>query len=179
MLIRLSADEVGRCQKFARQQLETSAGTYARRGQFNKDVIERQIVEGKIAEIAAYKFLRQKKFDVAEPDFTIYEGGRKNYGADLTDGTLFFHIKSQNKASGETYGVSWVFQKNDPLVTAPQASDFIVVTTVAGNLVEVEGVLPAAVLKKEGVYKEPKTDRLKTTKTCIYLEDLSGLFLTY
>jgi hypothetical protein len=179
VLIKLTDKEVGRCRQFAKKQLGTSQGTYAKRGQFFKGVIERQITEGKIAEIAAYKFLRKKKFDVSEPDFNIYKGRQKSYAADLTDNTLNWHCKTQSKASAETHGTSWLFQKTDPIVTDPQPNDFLILTTVAGNLVEVAGIIAAVTIKEEKLYRKPNLERLQGTKTCIYLTDIESFFLTY
>lgn len=179
MLIKLADKEIERCRQFAKDQVGTSQGTYAERGQFFKEVIERQIAEGKIAEVAAYKFLRKKKFDISKPDFNIYRGRQKSYAADLTDGATNWHCKTQSKASAETHGTSWLFQKTDPIVINPQANDFLILTTVAGNLVEVAGIIAATTIKEEKLYSKPNLERLQDTKTCIYLTDIESFFLTF
>ena len=53
---------------------------------------------------------------VDKPDFNIYSTGKKSFAADLSDGNLHFHIKGQTKDSAKKYSISWLFQKEDPLL---------------------------------------------------------------
>ena len=172
MLIKISDADIQICHKYAKQQYETSKGCYAGRGQLNKEKILEQIQEGKVAEIAAFKYLKKNGFLVKKPDFNVYEEKKKTFGADLTDGVLCFHIKSQSKSSGSLYGISFLFQKNDQLLSRPTDNDIVVLATIEGNVVEILGLIMAMTLKKKNLYKEPRLKRIAETKKAIYWDDV-------
>jgi len=172
LLLQVSDKDIKKCNQYAEQQYKTSKGCYARRGQLSQDKITEQIRDGKVAEIAAYRYLRKKGFQVEKPDFTIYEERKKSFGADLTDGVLLFHVKSQSKSSGSLYGISFLFQKSDKLLTAPNDNEVVIMTTIEGNIVEILGLVLATTLKTKRLYKEPKLKRIAETKRAIYWKDV-------
>jgi hypothetical protein len=172
VLIKLSDAEIAKCRNFAAEQYRTSRGCYARRGQVNRGVILKQIEQGKLAELATYKFLIKKNFRVDKPDFCIYTGREKGYGADLTDGTLNFSIKTQSQIRGMEFGISWIMQKRDTLITKPKPNDIVVLTTIGGPLVQIVGLITAETLKQKKLYKQPKSKHLRSTKVALYLNDV-------
>lgn len=171
MIIKAAEHDIARCYKFAQAQYETSKAAYARRGQLDKDTIIRQIVQGKIAELLVFYHL-QDSFKVKEPDFAIYRGKKKNYDADLTDGFLQFHIKSQSEESAQRYGTSWVFTPTDPLVITPEAEDILVLVLTKHDTVRIVGFLSALTAQQKNLYENPKLTRLIGHKVVLYLDTI-------
>jgi hypothetical protein len=105
--------------EFFADEREGNTSLYKRRGGFKRE----DIVAGAMGEIAAYLWLQQKGYEVGNPDFTIHK--KKSYGADLSDGEYFFHVKTQTTQSVEKYGESWILQKTDKLVSVPTAKHYL------------------------------------------------------
>jgi hypothetical protein len=173
----LTAAEIATCRAFAEACYETNADEYARRNQDNRSKIVYDITIGKMAELAVYGFLTdERRVACAAPDFGIYPAHQKSYGADLTftgkDGVTYdLHVKSQDQEQGNRFGKSWMFQKKDTLTTSPKDHEMICLCTVInGTDVQIEYIHRAK--KLVPFYSEPKSPKLKDTKTAIYAKDL-------
>ena len=172
----LTVEEVANCQAFAERCYESNADEYARRNQDNRDKIIYDIKIGKMTELAVYYFLQDERHvQCNKPDFVIYPAHQKSFGADLTfigtDGRQYdLHVKSQDQEQGNRFGKSWMFQKKDSLTTRPKDNEMICLCTINGNDVQIEYILRAN--KMVGLYSEPKSPKLKDTKTVIYAKDL-------
>jgi hypothetical protein len=112
-----------------------------------------------------YNFLISKKKKLDSPDLNIYEGYRKSYDADLSVGDVDIHVKSHKV--NNSFPVSWVFQKKDPLLSQTKDSDFIA-------LVVMENGFNYMYLRKvsEVEFREPQKKSLRDTKACVYQRDI-------
>jgi len=178
MKIKFDKDDIIRCRKFAECQLETSKNMYRRRNQANQGVIIKQIMDGKLSEIAVHKFM-QDKFayygcGLTEPNFEIVPPRRKSYEADIYFGKFPLHIKTQSTQSANKYGKSWVFSIGDPLINCPSSTDIIVLTTIDtdNQVVNIYGFLPAMIAKDKALFKAPKIQQLTASKKVLYNENI-------
>ena len=81
------------------------------------------------------------------------------------------HVKSQLLQTAKQFGLSWMFQKNDPLVKTPLLSDYVVLcVTLNTNKVRVFEPIKAKDLVKK--YKKPKKKQLQSTKLALYGKDI-------
>ena len=104
MYLKLSRYYFDKCSEFAQKQLDTSKDLYAYRGEHRLSKMKEDIIIGKLGEIAAYKYLRNKGYEINKPDFEIYEKQRKSFGADLiTNCGKKVHVKSQGYESMVRY----------------------------------------------------------------------------
>jgi len=113
------------CLDFAKKSGQSNDGMYARRGQTDtmKTMMDRYY--GKIAEWATYDYLTRLKLHPTKPDMKIYDVKDKSFDADIQNAHNDFHVK----CCKEEENPSWVFQRDsDPLITAPDEMDYIVVT---------------------------------------------------
>lgn len=180
MYIKLSKYYFDKCAKFADEQLETSKDLYNYRGEHRLSKMREDIITGKLGEVAAYKYLKQRGYDVNRPDFTIYERANKSFAADLvTKCGKSVHVKSQGYESMMRYGASWLLQKSDSLVRKPAEEDHVLMVSIRGLEADVLGVVNARDLYKGGLYEEPKVSRYAYTKKAIYFDSIkqAGLSL--
>lgn len=178
MKIKLTDREIGIAQNFALKSVDSNAGHYRTRQQFNREKIMFDIFVGKASEIGVSKILREQLgLSVSTPDFGVYEAKHKNYNADLTfktnEGSAVggIHVKSQHSNSAARFGLSWCFQKTDPLILSPEKLDYLVLCVLnSPDEVEVKGILKAKSAK--GIYAEPVKEALRKTKTVLYHKDI-------
>lgn len=170
--IELDSSEVRRCREFAKDSVDTHKDEYKRRGQENLDAIKYQIATGKMAELAFQKYIENNtEFEELIPiDFEMYDKKRKSFDADLKIVTkqndyLRFHIKSITEDSASRYGVSWLFQKNDPLVASPREEDILVLCLVRDTEIDILQIKDAQGIE----YDTPKKPVLRKTKVALYL----------
>ena len=174
-VIELSLEEIMKCRKFALNVVETNLEKYKQRNQFNKKKIIKDIYVGKKAEIAAWKYLSNSGLNVNEPDFEIYGAKRKSFDADIkdNDNDCNYHVKSMTKESADTWGLSWSFQIEDPLVHSPEDKDKIILCEVLDKFrVDVKIVIEATVA--QGLYGIPKLYKLKRIKKVLYWDDIEN-----
>jgi len=169
--IKISNYYFDKCKKFAESQLSTSADLYFYRGERNKAKMFEDIVVGKMAEIASYKYLKGLGYEVKKPDFTIYERRNKSFDADLsTKCGLSFHVKSQHTKSVFRYGHSWLLQKSDKLVKEPSKQEFFIFTQVRSYYVDILGIARATDVVPH--LQDPVVPRYRSTKKALYLDYL-------
>jgi hypothetical protein len=167
-----------KCKKFALDCAGTNADEYAKRNQKNLTKIQLDIAIGKAGEWAAQHYLLNKGWKCSDPDFEIYIGKKKSFDADLTlsgDPDLDVHVKSQSQDSAKKYGISWLFQKKDPLYRDKCQKDLIIGTVVSDDLSEATIVMEGSVAKL--VFGEPKVRQLRNSKVAIYLDENEELKL--
>jgi hypothetical protein len=152
------------CEQFAIECASTNKDEYAKRNQTNLSKIQLDIVVGKIGEWAVMKFLGK---GCSKPDFEIYTAKKKSFDADLTYNGVNVHVKSQSEKSASMYGISWLFQKRDPLYRKPNPDDLIVGVLVGDTEAEIVMYGNVASL----VFGEPKIHQLRGSKVAIYLEE--------
>lgn len=75
---------------------------------------------------------------------SIYDSKNKSYDADLICGNNNIHVKSVSQDSVDRYGLSWVIQAKDPVVTRPGINDFFALVVFQNyESVKFIGWLPA------------------------------------
>jgi len=153
------------CKLFSEFSVTSSLDEYEKRNQSNKDKITTDIYNGKEAEFMVYNFLISSSKKLNSPDLNIYDKFNKSYDADLVLKNANIHVKSHKVNSN--FPVSWVFQKNDPLLVYRDEKDFLA-------LVVINNDISYMYLNKisEVQFKEPIKESLKETKLCIYEKDL-------
>lgn len=166
--VKLPDEVMERCKEFAKIRAEGSAKVYQFRGEANRQKIYSDILLGTLSEFAVASVLP----NCTEPDLTIYEKKDKSYAKDLMFGPYHVHVKSQGETSAKRYGLSWVFQKTDPLVRSPQKHDLLALCCVNNDLtVEIIGIVPAS----KAVFKDLKVYQYRGTKTALYRQDIENV----
>lgn len=114
--------------EYARKHLESSSSLYLKRKQ-NKDKLRQNIMEGKIAEYAAYFYLRERNFCLMPPDLEIHSVKKKSHDSDLyiPDKDVHIHVKSVGLETSKLYGDTFLVEKSDPLIRAPMANHYYMV----------------------------------------------------
>ena len=166
--------------QFAKKVIDSNLEEYERRGQSNFSKILDQIIQGKIAEIAVAKFYSSIGFPVSMPDFKVYPKGGKSFDSDLDmrydSQNYFLHIKSISSSASSTFGLSWIFQRSDPLYFAPASTNFTnhrigLTEVVNSNLVRYFGLVTPQILASNS--EELKIETLRKTKVALYHEGVS------
>ena len=103
------------CFDFANKSCKNSASLYSSRHATTQMKIRDDIHYGKIGEMWVSELVG------GTVDFTILPPEERSYDADIVVGDENFHVKTY--MSGRLHKPSWVFQKNDPVVTDPTDSD--------------------------------------------------------
>ncbi len=169
--IKISDHFYNKCTQFATEQIPTSSDEYKRRGSKSSEKIKQDITIGKMAEVAAYLYL--KDFcTMKKPDFKIYEKKDKSFSADLICEGYHFHIKSQSVSQSKKYGMSWVFQRRDSLLTKTKPEDILVLCQVDDREVEIVCIAHMEEVKNRKAIGEPKLKHLRGNKCTIYYDDL-------
>ena len=152
------------CDLFSEYSFFSSLSEYKKRNQDDRGKIINDIYNGKKAEFLVYNFLISKQKKLSSPDLNIYEKYNKSYDADLHLKDINIHVKSHS-VNGN-FPISWVFQKEDPLLSAIKEHNFLA-------LVVMNKEINYMYLKKisEVHFKEPLKECLKDTKVCIYESD--------
>ncbi len=172
MVIKVSKYIVNKCEEFANQRMGGSADLYKKRGEMNQSKIYQDILNGAIAEWAAFRYLTAKGFTVSKPDMTIYEKKNKSYAADLEGDDLRFHVKAQSKESAAKYGLSWLLQKTDKLLKEPALNEYFVFAEVDGSKVEIKGVIQASDIVERELVGQPKVPRYQHSKLALYFDEI-------
>lgn len=173
MYVSLSNYYFDKCRKFADEQLSTSKDMYAYRGEHRLSKMREDIIIGKMGEVAAYKYLKAKGYDVSKPDFTIYERPKKSFDADLvTSCGKNIHVKSQGFDSMMRYGASWLLQKSDKITKTSSCNDFILMVSLKGMIADILGVVSVSDIIQNDLYEDPKVSRYAYTKKALYFDSI-------
>ena len=172
MVIVISPETLEACKKFTEERMLSSAKLYAKRGEQNLEKIFKDILGGTIAEFAVQAYLLSDGSDCTDPDLEIYSSRAKSYAPDLFSAGKRIHVKSQSRESAERHGLSWSFQKKDPLVWGAHEKDFIVLTQTDGNAVTIKAVVKAQNLLDNYLFSDPRNTSYSHTKTVVYFEEL-------
>lgn len=164
MIVKLDKETVQKCRDFANKRAADSSNLYRARGELSKQKIFADIFYGTLAEFAVASMLE----NCTQPDLTIYETRNKSFSKDLKWNGLNLHVKSQGENAAARYGLSWVFQVQDSLVTAPSTEDYIVACTVLPGLdVQINGIIPAKLIS----WKPLRVPSYQGTKIALYWAD--------
>lgn len=171
-------EQIAQCKAFAAEYANRNVQYYSRtRNQSNLEVIERQKYYSKIFEFMIYNYLKDCKFELCLPDLMFYNVRQKSYGADLTvyaeEGEIPIHVKSQELHSAKRNGISWLFQKTDPLVKQPEKYSErlfcgLILSEKEGHL-----LIDEDTKKLMTMLGEPKADYLKDGKKALYYHNIN------
>ncbi len=179
-MYKFTEKELKECKDFS-QAVDVSL--YAAR---NKSSLDKRIFDsflGKLGEIAIYNYLKDKIEDLSYPDMKIYKTSEKSWDFDLKGKGCNIHVKSQDIAQGEKYGVSWIFQygngknRNYDKEIFDQISPDQYVAFVSVNPKEnsaiIRSICKLNFLHEKNIWKEPVLQHLKiANKLAVYLKDL-------
>jgi len=166
--------------KFANEVIDTNIDKYQKRGQGARDKIIDQIAQGKLAEIAVSKFFSSIGLTVTLPDFKIYSKWEKSYDADLDIqmGKIFYpiHVKSISTDSASHFGLSWIFQRSDPLYFASARIDLkydkiALCETLSRSVVRFYGLCNPTTLRSNS--KPLRVESLRDNKVALYHKGIS------
>ena len=163
--VKLSQEVIDSCMEFVDTRTKDSAALYGSRGEARNTKIYKDILYGVLAEFAISSLLA----NCSKPDLTIYTKKQKSYAKDLEWNGLHLHVKSQGAVSAKRYGLSWIFQRTDPVVSKPAQTDILALCCVQDDLtVDVYGFLNAS----QAQFKELKVFQYRNSKTALYFEDI-------
>ena len=173
-----------KCRLYAENEFETVKKTRAQRGQTNPKRIKHQTAVGKMGELIACDWLREKGYNCTDPDFTIYSGRKKSWESDMhilsSHGKFKVACKSQDEVSARKYGRSWIFQKGgqgyghtDPVIQSGESLSVFVSLNLEEESAEVMG--PFRMCDMRPLFKEPRLKNLRFSKVALYWEDMQHI----
>lgn len=174
MIIIINKDTQKKCGDFAQRRLFGSHTLYKKRGENDLAKIRQDIYCGALAEFAVYNYLQMDNLDCSEPDLQIYASKAKSYAPDLVAGGKNIHVKSQSQESADRWGLSWTFQRLDPLLKHAKPDDFIALCMVKGNAVEIKAILRADTVGREQLFSDCRVPKYAATKKVIYYDELQA-----
>jgi len=179
MDVKISPTTLKTCENFADARLGASANLYKKRGEQQISKIRQDIITGTVAEFAVQQFLKLDGRNCSAPDLTIYPATQKSYASDLCSEGLDVHVKAQDVESANRWGLSWLFQKKDPVIKLPKAKDYVCFCKVSGRSVQIKAIVRAKKLLEEHLISELRLSGYNKTKKAVYYDELvaSGINL--
>lgn len=173
-----------KCRLYAENEFETVKKTRAQRGQTNPKRIKHQTSVGKMGELIACDWLRERGYNCTDPDFTIYSGRKKSWESDMhilsSHGKFKVACKAQDEVSARKYGRSWIFQKGghgyghtDPVIQSGESLSVFVSIDLEKETAEVMG--PFRMCDMRPLFKEPRLKSMKHSKVALYWDDMRGV----
>lgn len=158
--------QIKQCVLFTDYVFSTNEKVYQSRGSSDLNKIKKDIYQGKVAECMVWNFLEMEGRKPTPIDFTIYDHKRKSFDADVCVGDFKIHIKSCADWTGCPN--SWLFQKQDPIVTNATANDMLFLCVLTDDRNGYAYVIPAKEAKKEETISVP----LRENKVAVYEKSL-------
>jgi len=152
--------------KFSKDVVETTKGYISGRNQNNVPKMIMDHYYGKLGELAIWHyFTKHLNKEMLPPDFKITKN--KSFDCDLKHENYEIHVKSQHITSSNRFGLSWMLQKWDKLVTNPKQNQLYGFCLVQ----EDESVNILKIVKADDIqYGEPMLEKLRANKTVIYYD---------
>ena len=177
-IVHLPPEAVARATAFADAVTETV--NYRDSNQSIKEKIRDDHFVSKLGEEAVRFVFEKRDCKVEGPDYTIYSGKGKSWGADLKINDLEVAVKTQRRSAANRYDLSWTFQdspeRRDPILDMPEAWVCLVVYEDLKDGYECV-VYPLRKIKQL-VFEAPRLSKLVGKKQAVYLETLQkhGVF---
>lgn len=172
MEVELNKNILKLCEEFADARMEGSQRLYRKRGEQQLKKIRKDIVTGAMAEFAVQEYVQRGGNFCSDPDLTVLDAAAKSYEADLKTPEFNLHVKSQDAESAERWGLSWLFQKRDPITKFPKLNDVVIFCRVNGNCVTVMSTLFAQTLLTELLLTDLRLSSYGKTKKAVYYDEL-------
>jgi len=174
--ILLDGATILRAKKFA--EAVTGTVDYSDSNQSVKMKIQDDHFISKLGEEAVKKIFEKRGSKVIGPDYTIYDGKKKSWSADLTINNIEVAVKTQKKSAADKYGLSWTFQlspvRKDPILKNPDAWVCFVECDDGDENFSCKVFPPKKMKALIPVLKEPRLKHLKGKKRVVYASDLIG-----
>lgn len=170
--VSLLASTVRRAQEFAAAVVSTV--DYRDSNQSVKAKIQDDHFISKLGEEAVKVVFKARGAQVEGPDYTIYDGKKKSWNADLVINGIEVAVKTQKKSAANKYGLSWTFQhseiRKDPILKNPEA--WVCFVEVDDSDTKYKCIVFPPVKIKKLHFTEPKLKHLKGKKKVVYASDL-------
>lgn len=170
--VSLLASTVRRAQEFAAAVVSTV--DYRDSNQTVKAKIQDDHFISKLGEEAVKVVFKARGAQVEGPDYTIYDGKKKSWNADLVINGIEVAVKTQKKSAANKYGLSWTFQhseiRKDPILKNPEA--WVCFVEVDDSDTKYKCIIFPPVKIKKLHFTEPKLKHLKGKKKVVYASDL-------
>jgi len=186
-LVSLEADDFLKCETFTTNVVNTNLEQYAKRGQKDPKAIYKQIMEGKLAEIAVEKLMKSLGIKTSEVDFGIYDKKHKSWAPDLVTDFGSVHVKSMCTKQAKKYTLSWTFQAGrswdtDKLISQAKEDDYIALVEVNDTdytqPIKIVGLINFNHILANDLLKHPKLPQLLGIKKVLYYTDIQDLIVT-
>lgn len=152
--------------------MELSANLYKMRGEESVLKIKNDIITGVLGEYAVSAYVKSLGYNCSEPDLTIHKTRQKSFAADLESEAGTFHVKSQTQKSAQRYGASWIFQKEDRLMTLPSENCYLAFCLIDNDKVQIKAIVSNIDIVEAKLTKAPKIPKYAHTKLALYLDDI-------
>lgn len=171
-----STELYDKCVEFANNSISLSEDQYARRGQdINKrDLIINQLINGKLGEELVSECYSDYYNHLTQPDYFIYDKSEKNWDEDLVDknANVRIAVKTKDRNDANRWGASWIFEKTDKKIFAPNIDPNQYVCLVVVDRDLLQGRMLACVqlqwLHDNNMFEKPDRDYLTTKLTVRY-----------
>ena len=171
-VVHLSLEAVGRARAFAEAVTETV--NYGDSNQAYKKKIQDDHFVSKLGEEAVKLVFETRHCMVEGPDYSIYDGKKKSWAADLKVNALDVAVKTQRRSAANRYGLSWTFQdsprRRDPILSMPEA--WVCLVAVEDLKPNFECVVYPLRKIKQLIFEPPRLSHLAGTKKTVSLETL-------
>ena len=166
-------EDLQKCVEFS-EQVDTSF--YEKRNQWNatKRIADSKI--GKLGELAAYYFLKDKYPNISYPDFKIYPTKQKSWDFDMKHESFNLHVKTQESLQASKFGESWIFQSQDKHIFNIYSNiDYVafVKVNMLQKEAEVRAIVSLEMLHNNKLFALPVLEKLQmANKLAVYYKDL-------
>jgi hypothetical protein len=171
-VVLLSPDAMARAGAFAEAVTETV--NYRDSNQAYKKKIQDDHFVSKLGEEAVKLIFETRHCIVEGPDYSIYEGKKKSWIADLKINTLEVAVKTQRRSAANRYGPSWTFQdsprRRDPILSTPEA--WVCLVVFEDQKSGIECIVYPLRKVKQLIFEAPRLSKLMGKKLVVYLETL-------
>lgn len=148
---------------------------YSDSRQSNVEKVSDDHFVSKLGEEAVRQVMVELGFTVEGPDYTIYEGKKKSWDADLKVNGRDVAVKTQRRTTAQKFGLSWTFQcgnqRRDAILDDAEAWVFFVEYDDSGDGACDLWVYPPYKVGKLK-FRPPKKRELVGEKQVVYAEDL-------
>jgi len=171
-VVLLSPEAVARARAFAEAVTETV--NYRDSNQAYKKKIRDDHFVSKLGEEAVKLVFETRHCRVEGPDYSIYEGKKKSWIADLKVNALEVAVKTQRRSAANRYGLSWTFQdsprRRDPILSMPEA--WVCLVAFEDLKPDFECVVYPLRKIKQLIFESPRLSHLEGKKKTVCMETL-------
>lgn len=172
MLIKIDPDVVRRCKIFSDNFWEMNHEYY--KGS-NANSFKATLSLDKISEFSVYDYLTDYEgFKCNSPNLRVEHIKYKKYNPYFTfNKTYKVYTKTIDENTAKANGIVWNFDRNLPFVKLPTLYDYVALTFIDKDRVQIMGIYKADILKD--LYKESKVSYYKDKYVSLTWTDIKSL----